>query len=97
MKIKPLFDRVVIKPIENESETKSGILLPMASQQNSQLGIVEAVGDGQDFDGKDLGMKVNVGDKVLYGKFAGTEITLDEKKYYVIRQTDILAIIEGGK
>ena len=74
MKIKPLFDRVVLLPIENESETKGGILLPMAAQEKSQLATVVA--------------------KVLYGKFTGTEITIDEVKYVVIRQPDILAIIE---
>ena len=79
MKIKPLFDRVVLLPIENESETKGGILLPMAAQEKSQLATVVAIGSGE---------------KVLYGKFTGTEITIDEVKYVVIRQPDILAIIE---
>lgn len=94
MKIKPLFDRVVLKPIENESETKSGILLPMASQEKSQIGIVVAVGSGQNAEGKDIGMQVKEGDKVLFGKFSGTEITIDEQKYVVVRQPDILAIID---
>ena len=94
MKIKPLFDRVVLLPIENESETKGGILLPMAAQEKSQLATVVAVGSGENVDGKQIGMQVIVGDKVLYGKFTGTEITVDEVKYVVIRQPDILAIIE---
>ncbi|MCI8555933.1 MAG: co-chaperone GroES [Clostridia bacterium] len=94
MKIKPLFDRVVLLPIENESETKGGILLPMAAQEKSQLATVVAVGSGENVDGKQIGMQVKVGDKVLYGKFTGTEITVDEVKYVVIRQPDILAIIE---
>ncbi|MBQ8909346.1 MAG: co-chaperone GroES [Clostridia bacterium] len=94
MKIKPLFDRVVIKPIENESETKGGILLPMAAQEKSQLATVVAVGEGVNFDGEKIGMKVAVGDKVLYGKFAGTEVAVDEQKFVVIAQTDILAVIE---
>lgn len=94
MKIKPLFDRVVLSPLDNEKETKGGILLPTAAQEKSQLAIVEAVGDGTDIEGKDIGMKVKVGDKVLYGKFTGTEITIDDKKYVVVRQTDVLAVIE---
>ncbi|MBE7073900.1 MAG: co-chaperone GroES [Clostridiales bacterium] len=94
MKIKPLFDRVVIKPIENESESKGGILLPMAAQEKSQLALVVAVGEGVNFDGENIGMKVKEGDKVLYGKFTGTEIELDEEKFVVISQTDILAVIE---
>ena len=94
MKIKPLFDRVVLEPLENESETKSGILLPMASQEKSQIGIVVAVGNGQNSEGKEIGMQVKEGDKVLFGKYSGTEITVDEKKYVVVRQPDILAIID---
>ncbi len=94
MKIKPLFDRVVLLPIENESETKGGILLPMAAQEKSQLATVVAIGSGENVDGKQIGMQVKVGDKVLYGKFTGTEITVDEVKYVVIRQPDILAVIE---
>ncbi len=94
MNIKPLFDRVVLCPIENESETKSGILLPTSAQEKSQLAIVKAVGNGENLDGKTTKMQVSVGDKVLYGKYTGTEITIEEKKYVVIRQTDILAVIE---
>ena len=94
MNIKPLFDRVVILPQESESETKGGILLPMAAQEKSQIGTVVAVGSGEDIEGKKIGMQIKVGDKVLYGKFSGTEITVDEVKYVVLRQPDILAIIE---
>lgn len=94
MKIKPLFDRVVLQPLENESETKSGILLPMASQEKSQIGLVVAVGSGQNAEGKNVGMQVKEGDKVLFGKYTGTEITVDEKKYVVVRQPDILAVID---
>ena len=94
MKIKPLFDRVVLLPLENESESKGGILLPMASQEKSQFAKVVAVGSGENFDGKNVGMQVKDGDKVLYGKFSGTEITIDEVKYVVIRQTDILAVLD---
>lgn len=94
MKIKPLFDRVVLEPLENEKETKGGILLPSSAQEKSQLAVVVAVGNGESPEGKEIGMKVKVGDKVLYGKYSGTEITIDEKKYVVIRQPDILAVIE---
>ena len=94
MKIKPLFDRVVLSPLESESETKGGILLPMAAQEKSQLAKVVAVGSGESIDGKQIGMQVKVGDKVLYGKYSGTEITIDDEKYVVLRQPDILAIIE---
>lgn len=94
MKIKPLFDRVVLLPEESEKETKGGIILPQMAQEKSQIATVVAVGDGQNTEGKDVGMKVKVGDKVLYGKYSGTEIEVDQKKYVVIRQLDILAIIE---
>ncbi len=94
MNLKPLFDRVVLSPLENESETKSGILLPSSAQEKSQLALVVAVGNGENLDGKTTKMQVSVGDKVLYGKYTGTEITIDENKYVVIRQTDILAVIE---
>ena len=94
MKIKPLFDRVVLLPLENEAETKGGILLPTAAQEKSQLAKVVAVGSGMNAEGKDVGMQVKVGDKVLYGKFTGTEVSIDEQKYVVVRQADILAVIE---
>ena len=93
MKIKPLFDRVVLKPLESESETKGGILLPTAAQEKSQLAEVMAVGSGKNAEGKDIGMAVKVGDKVLYGKYTGTEVSVDEQKYVVVTHTDILAVI----
>mgnify|MGYP002801320043 FL=1 len=94
MKLKPLFDRVVLLPLENEAETKGGILLPTAAQEKSQLAKVVAIGSGMNAEGKDVGMQVKPGDKVLYGKFTGTEVTVDEQKYVVVRQADILAVIE---
>ena len=94
MKIRPLFDRVVLKPLESENETKGGIILPTAAQEKSQLAKVVAIGDGKNAEGKDVGMQVKVGDKVLYGKYTGTEISIDDVKYVVVRQPDILAIIE---
>ena len=94
MRIRPLFDRVVLKPLESESETKGGILLPTAAQEKSQLALVVAVGSGKNADGKEIGMNVKEGDKVLYGKYTGTEIEIDEQKYVVVRQPDLLAVIE---
>ena len=94
MKLKPLFDRVVLKPLENEKETKGVIILPTAAQEKSQLAEVVAVGNGMNLDGKEISMQVKVGDKVLYGKYTGTEINIDDKKCVVVRQTDILAVIE---
>ena len=94
MKIKPLFDRVVLLPKENETETKGGIILPTAAQEKSQMASVVAVGEGGEIDGKKVTMQVKVGDKVLYAKYSGTEITVDDKKYVVVRQSDILAVIE---
>lgn len=94
MKIKPIFDRVVLQPKEAEKETKSGIILPTAAQEKSQLATVVAVGLGEVVDGKTQPMQVKVGDEVLYAKYSGTEFSLDGKKYIVIKQTDILAVLE---
>ena len=94
MNIKPLFDRVVLHPKEAEKETKSGIILPTASAEKSQLAKVVAVGKGGIVDGKEIKMEVKVGDEVLYAKYSGTEFALDGKKYIVVKQTDILAVVE---
>lgn len=95
MKLKPIFDRVVLLPKEAEKETKSGIILPTASQEKSQIGTVIAVGEGGNVDGKEVKMQVKVGDEVLYSKYSGTEVTFDGQKYIVIKQNDILAILEN--
>jgi len=94
MKIRPLFDKVVIEPIEAEERTKSGIILPTAAQEKQQLAKVLAVGPGGVQDGKEIKMEVSVGDKVLYSKYAGTEFKLDGKDVTILRQSDILAICE---
>ena len=94
MKIKPLFDRVVLLPKENQEETKGGIILPTAAQEKSQLATVVAVGQGGELDGKKIEIQVKVGDNVLYAKYSGTEITVEDKKFVVVRQADILAIVE---
>ena len=90
MTLKPLFDRVVIKAIETEERTASGIVLPGSAQEKPQLAEVIAVGPGTD----DTKMVVKVGDKVVYSKYAGSEIKVDNKEVVIIRQTDILAIVE---
>lgn len=95
MKIKPIFDRVVLLPKEAEKETKSGIILPTASLEKSQIATVVAVGEGGMVDGKEVKMQVKEGQEVLYSKYSGTEFTFENKKYIVIKQTDILAVLEG--
>lgn len=90
MTLKPLFDRVVIKAIETEERTASGIVLPGSAQEKPQLAEVIAVGPGTE----DTKMVVKVGDKVVYSKYAGSEIKIDNKEVVIIRQTDILAIVE---
>ena len=94
MKIKPLFDRVVLLPKDAEKETKSGIILPTASAEKSQIATVVAVGEGGIVDGKEQRMQLKVGQEVLYAKYSGTEFSLDGKKYIVLKQTDVLAVLE---
>ena len=94
MKIKPLADRVVIKMIEAEETTKSGIILAGAAKEKPQLAEVLEVGPGGIVDGKEIKMEVKVGDKVMFTKFAGTEVKLDGTTYIIVRQSDILAVVE---
>ena len=94
MTIKPLFDKVLLQATELEETTKSGIVLPGAAQEKPQIAEVVAVGPGGMVDGKEVVMQIKVGDKVVYSKYAGNEIKLDNKEYNLIRQSDILAIIE---
>jgi chaperonin GroES len=89
VKIKPLADRVLIKPMEAEAKTASGIIIPDSAKEKPQKGTVVAVGPGT----KDEKMEVKVGDSVLYGKYSGTELTYDGKDYLMMKQSDILAII----
>ncbi len=88
--IKPLADRVVIEPKEAETKTASGLYIPDTAKEKPQQGTVVAVGAGK----KDEAMELKVGDKVLYGKYAGTEVTFDDKKYLIMKQSDVLAVIE---
>ncbi len=94
MNLKPLFDKVVLKDVELTSTTASGLLLTGAAKEKEQTAEVVAVGPGGIVDGKEVKMMVAVGDTVLYGKYAGAEIKLDNQKYIIVRQSDILAIIE---
>ena len=94
MKIRPLFDRVVIKSCEVEETTKSGLILTGNAKEKPQMAEVIAVGPGGVVDGKDVTMSVNVGDKVIYSKYAGNEVKLDGEEYIIVKQDDILAICE---
>lgn len=87
--IKPLADRVVIEPKEAETQTASGLYIPDKAQEKPQQGVIVAVGPGK----KDEPMELSVGDEVLYGKYAGTEVTVEGKKYLIAKQSDVLAII----
>lgn len=95
MKIKPLADRVVIKMVEPEEKTVGGIVLPDSVQEKPQVAEVVAVGPGAVVDGKEVKMELSVGQKVLISKYAGTEITLDDVEYTILKQSDVLAVVEG--
>ena len=94
MSLKPLFDRVVIKDAEMEETTKGGLILASTAKEKPQYAVVVAVGPGGVVDGKDITMQVSVGQKVVYSKYAGTEIKIDGEEYKIVRQNDILAIVE---
>lgn len=94
MKLVPLGDRVVLKQLVAEETTKSGIVLPGQAKEKPQQAEVVAVGPGGVVDGKDVTMQVKVGDKVIYSKYAGTEVKLEDNEYVIVRQSDILAIVE---
>ena len=94
MKIKPLLDRVVVKKVESEEKTKSGIILPGSAKEKPEVAEVVAVGPGGVVDGKEVKMELKVGDKVLASKYAGTEYKFDGTEYTILKQSDILAIVE---
>ena len=95
MKLVPLGDRVVLKHLEAETTTKSGIVLPGQDKEKPQQAEVVAVGPGGVIDGKEVKMEVKAGDQVIYSKYSGTEVKLDgDEKYIIVKQSDILAIIE---
>ena len=94
MKLVPLTDRVVLKQLEAEETTKSGIILAGTAQEKPQEAEVIAVGPGGMVDGKEIKMQVTTGQKVIYSKYAGTEVKLDGEEYIIVRQNDILAVVE---
>jgi chaperonin GroES len=94
MKIKPLADRVVIKMCEAEETTKSGIILAGSAKEKPQVAEIVEVGPGGVVDGKEIKMEVSVGQKVLISKYSGTEVKLDGEEYTILRQSDILAVVE---
>ncbi|MFO7891009.1 MAG: co-chaperone GroES [bacterium] len=95
MKVKPLADRVVIEPAPAEDKVKGGIIIPDTAKEKPQKGKVVAVGPGKASDaGEVISMTVKKGDSVLYGKYSGTEVNIDDKEYLIVRESDILAIIE---
>lgn len=95
MKLRPLGDRLVVEPLEAEEKTKGGIILPDTAKEKPQEGKVVAAGKGKvDENGKTVAMEVKVGDKILYGKYSGTEITVDGKEYMILREEDVLAVVD---
>ena len=97
MNIKPLFDRVLILPEYETTQSQSGIVLPETSQERPQTGIVVAVGDGENLEGTKTEMSVKIGDKVLFNKYIGAEIKIENKTHIVLRQIDIIGVINDWK
>lgn len=93
MKILPLFDRVVIAPDENACVANAGLVLPDVAKDRQEKGVVVAVADGTNFDGEKVEMKVKIGDKVFFNKYAGAEVKIENKTYIVMRQIDIIGVI----
>ena len=94
MNIQPLADRVVVKPSPAEEKTASGIIIPDTAKEKPQEGEIVAVGKGRiTDDGKEIALELKVGDKILYGKYSGTEVTIDTEDYLIVRESDILAVI----
>ena len=94
MKLVPLCDKIVLKQLESEETTKSGIVLPGQAKEKPQEAEVIAVGPGGMVDGKEVTMQVAVGDKVIYSKYAGTDVELDGEEYIIVKQNDILAVVK---
>ena len=94
LKVKPLADRVVVKPLEDAEQMRGGLYIPDTAKEKPQQGEIVAVGQGKvSEDGKRIDMELKVGDKVLYGKYIGTEVTLDDNQYLILREADVLAVI----
>jgi chaperonin GroES len=98
LKLRPLADRVVIKPVEREEITKSGIVLPDTAKEKPQEGIIEAVGNGRynERTGERIKLDVAVGDRVMYAKYAGSEVKIDEVDYLILSEKDILAVVQAN-
>lgn len=95
MNIKPLYDRILVKRIEEEEKTKGGIIIPDAAKEKPQEGMVVAVGDGKILDsGQKAPLQVKAGDKILFGKYSGTEIKIDGEEHLILREDDVLAIVK---
>ena len=95
MKVKPLHDRVIVKRVEEEEKTKGGIIIPDTAKEKPVEGVIMAVGDGKVADdGKKIALEVKAGDKVLFGKYAGTEIQINGEEHVIMREDDIIAIVE---
>ena len=99
LNLRPLADRVVVKPLEREEMTKSGIVLPDTAKEKPQEGVIEAVGNGRlnEHTGKREPIDLTVGDRVIYSKYAGNEVKLDEQEYLILSEKDILAVVANGK
>jgi chaperonin GroES len=93
IKVKPLADRVVVKALEDTEQMRGGLYIPDTAKEKPQQGEVVAVGPGKFEDGKRIDMELKVGDKVLYGKYSGTEVTVDNESYLILRESDVLAIV----
>jgi chaperonin GroES len=93
IKVKPLADRVVIKALEETEQMRGGLYIPDTAKEKPQQGEVVAVGPGRFEDGKRVDMELKVGDKVLYGKYSGTEVTVDAEQYLILRESDVLAVV----
>ena len=94
MNVKPLADRILVKPLEAEEKTKGGIIIPDNAKEKPQKGEVVAVGPGKISDnGQKIAMELKKGDKVLYGKYSGTEVTIDGQEYLIVKESDVLAVI----
>jgi chaperonin GroES len=93
LKVKPLADRVVVKPLEEAEQMRGGLYIPDTAKEKPQHGEIVAVGPGRFEDGKRIDMELKVGDKVLYGKYSGTEVTLEDQQYLILRESDVLAVV----
>jgi chaperonin GroES len=93
IKVKPLADRVVVKALEESEQMRGGLYIPDTAKEKPQQGEVVAVGPGKVEDGKRVEMELKVGDKVLYGKYSGTEVTVDNEQYLILRESDVLAVV----